>query len=131
MSYFARISVLGPFEAGDRVTLDRKDFFDFFWHHSPVLLVEKVVPSHSLHLRDLSPGAVRMNVTVIVSVVVLPQAKHCFRHLARVTLCASMDNGASSAHQLYLALPQKGDIWRVLAGLEELVMQMCGERACM
>ncbi|TMC24827.1 MAG: hypothetical protein E6J36_06680 [Chloroflexi bacterium] len=62
------IGIDRPFEAGDRVTLDRKDFFDFFWHHSQVLLVEKVVPSHSLHLRDLSPGAVRMNVTVIVSV---------------------------------------------------------------
>ena len=33
-----------------------------------MLLVEKVVPYHSLHLRDLSPGAVRMNITVIVSV---------------------------------------------------------------
>src|SRR5947199_7800784 len=54
-----------PFQAGDRVTLYRRDFF---WHHSQVLLVEKVVPYHSLHLRDLSPGAVRMNVTVIVSV---------------------------------------------------------------
>ena len=62
------IGIDRPFEAGDRVTLDRKDFFDFFWHHSQVLLVEKVVPYHSLHLRDLSPGAVRMNVTVIVSV---------------------------------------------------------------
>jgi uncharacterized protein YndB with AHSA1/START domain len=49
-----------PFEAGDRVTLYRKDFF---WHHSQVLLVEKVVPYHSLHLRDLSPGAARINVT--------------------------------------------------------------------
>jgi uncharacterized protein YndB with AHSA1/START domain len=54
-----------PFEAGDRVTLDRKDFF---WHHSQVLLVEQVVPYHSLHLRDLSPGAVRINVTAIMSV---------------------------------------------------------------
>ncbi len=59
------IGIDRPFEAGDRVTLDRKDFF---WHQSQVLLVEKVVPYHLLHLRDLSPGAVRMNVTVIVSV---------------------------------------------------------------
>ena len=54
-----------PFQAGDRVTLYRRDFFR---NHSQVLLVEKVVPYHSLHLRDLSPGAVRMNVTVIVRV---------------------------------------------------------------
>ena len=54
-----------PFEAGDRVTLSRKDFF---WHHSQVLLVEKVVPYHSLHLRDLSPGAARINVTATLSV---------------------------------------------------------------
>jgi uncharacterized protein YndB with AHSA1/START domain len=57
-----------PFAAGDRVTLDRKDFLDFMWHRSQVLLVEKVVPYHSLHLRDLSPGTVRLNVTAIVSV---------------------------------------------------------------
>jgi uncharacterized protein YndB with AHSA1/START domain len=55
----------GPFEAGDRVTLDRKDFL---WHRSQVLLVEEVVPYHSLHLRDLSPGAGRLNVTAIVSI---------------------------------------------------------------
>ena len=54
-----------PFEAGDRVTMDRKDFL---WHRSQVLLVEQVVPYHSLHLRDLSPGAGRLNVTAIVSV---------------------------------------------------------------
>jgi hypothetical protein len=54
-----------PFEAGDRVTLYRRDFFR---NHSQVLLVEKVVPYHSLHLRDLSPGAIRINVTAIVSV---------------------------------------------------------------
>jgi uncharacterized protein YndB with AHSA1/START domain len=54
-----------PLEAGDRVSLDRQDFW---WHHSQVLLVDKVVPYHSLHLRDLSPGAVRMNVIAIVSV---------------------------------------------------------------
>jgi len=28
------------------------------------LLVEKVVPYHSLHLRDLSPGAARINLSV-------------------------------------------------------------------
>ena len=54
-----------PFEAGDRMTLYRKDFF---WHHSQVLLVEQVVPFRSLHLRDLSPGAVRMHVTATLSV---------------------------------------------------------------
>jgi len=32
------------------------------------LLVEKVVPYHSLHLRDLSPSATRNNVTAIISV---------------------------------------------------------------
>ncbi len=54
-----------PFQAGDRVTLYRKDFFR---HHSQVLLVEQVVPFRSLHFRDLSPGAIRINVTAIVSV---------------------------------------------------------------
>ena len=54
-----------PFEAGDRVTIDRKDFF---WHHSQVLLVEQVVPYHSLHWRDLSPGAAGMNMTATLSV---------------------------------------------------------------
>ena len=43
-----------PLQAGDRVTLYRRDFFR---NHSQVLLVEKVVPYHSLHLHDLSPGA--------------------------------------------------------------------------
>ena len=50
-------------QAGDRLTWDRRDFF---WTHHQVLLVEKVVPDHSLHLRDLS--ASRMNVTVTLSV---------------------------------------------------------------
>src|SRR6266852_4396505 len=50
-----------PFQAGDRVTLYRRDFFR---NYSQVLLVEKVVPYHSLHLRDLSPGAA----TAILSV---------------------------------------------------------------
>lgn len=57
-----------PFEAGDRVTLDRKDFLDFLRHRSQVLLVEKVAPYHALYMRDLSPGTARFNVTVIVSV---------------------------------------------------------------
>jgi ligand-binding SRPBCC domain-containing protein len=59
-----------PFAPGDRVTLERKDILDFWRHRSQsqVLLVEKVVPYHSLHLRDLSPGSVRLNVTVVVSV---------------------------------------------------------------
>ena len=54
-----------PFEARDRVIIDRKDFF---WHHSQVLLVERVVLYHSLHWRDLSPGAARMNLTATLSV---------------------------------------------------------------
>ncbi len=54
-----------PFEAGDRVTLSRKDFLR---RRSQTLLVEQVVPYHSLHLRDLSPGAGRLKVTVILSV---------------------------------------------------------------
>jgi len=41
---------------------------DFFRRYSQVLLVEKVVPSRSLHVRDLSPGAVRINATVSISV---------------------------------------------------------------
>jgi hypothetical protein len=34
--------------------------------------VEQVVPCHSLHLRDLSPGAVRLNVTAVVTVEAAP-----------------------------------------------------------
>lgn len=54
-----------PFQAGDRVAWDRRDYF---WDHRQVLVVEKVVPYHSLHLRDLSPGATKINVTVTLSV---------------------------------------------------------------
>ncbi len=54
-----------PFEAGDRVTQYRKDFFR---HYSQVLLVEQVVPFRSLHLRDLSSGAVRINATASIGV---------------------------------------------------------------
>ena len=54
-----------PFQAGDRVTLYRRDFFR---NHSQVLLVEKVVPYHSLHLRNLAPGAARINGTATLSV---------------------------------------------------------------
>ena len=54
-----------PFQSGDRVTLYRRDFIR---NQSQVLLVEKVVPYHSLHLRDFSPGAARMNVTATLSV---------------------------------------------------------------
>ncbi len=50
-----------PLQAGDRVTFYRRDFFR---NYSQVLLVEKVVPYHSLHLRDLSPGAARINLSV-------------------------------------------------------------------
>ncbi len=52
-----------PLQAGDRLTWDRRDFL---WTHRQVLLVEKVVAYHSLHLRDLS--ATGMNVTVTLSV---------------------------------------------------------------
>src|SRR5512133_698142 len=52
-----------PFQAGDRVTYDRRDFL---WKHRQVLIVEKVVPNHSLHMRDLS--ATGMNVTVALGV---------------------------------------------------------------
>src|SRR6516162_9997125 len=54
-----------PLQAGDRVTQYRKDFFR---RYSQVLQVEKVVPSRSLHVLDLSPGAVRINATVSISV---------------------------------------------------------------
>jgi uncharacterized protein YndB with AHSA1/START domain len=50
-----------PFEAGDRVTFSRRDFFR---NYSQVLLVEKVVPYHSLHFRDLSKGAARITLSV-------------------------------------------------------------------
>ena len=52
-----------PFQVGDRVTFDRRDFL---WSHRQALLVEKVVPGRSLQLRDLS--AAGMNVTVTLSV---------------------------------------------------------------
>ncbi|HEX7974402.1 MAG TPA: hypothetical protein VF498_08340 [Anaerolineales bacterium] len=54
-----------PFQAGDRVTWDRRDYF---WTHRQALVVEKVLPYDSLHMRDLSPGADRMNLTVTLSV---------------------------------------------------------------
>lgn len=54
-----------PFQTGDRVTLYRRDFIR---NQSQVLLVEKIVPYHSLHWRDLSPGAARMNLTATLSV---------------------------------------------------------------
>ena len=54
-----------PLQVGDRVTLSRRDFFR---NHSQVLLVEKVVPSHALHLRNLAKGAERRNGTAILSV---------------------------------------------------------------
>jgi uncharacterized protein YndB with AHSA1/START domain len=50
-----------PLQAGDRVTFSRRDFFR---NYSQMLLVEKIVPYHSLHFRDLSPGAA----TAILSV---------------------------------------------------------------
>jgi uncharacterized protein YndB with AHSA1/START domain len=54
-----------PLQEGDRVTQWRKDFFR---HYSQVLLVEKIVPYRSLQVRDLSPGAARINATATISV---------------------------------------------------------------
>ena len=51
-----------PLQVGDRLTWDRRDLL---WNHRQVLLVEDVVPYHSLHLRDLS--ATGMNVSVTLS----------------------------------------------------------------
>jgi len=52
-----------PLQVGDRLTWDRRDLL---WNHHQVLLVEEVVPYHSLHLRDLS--ATGMNVSATISV---------------------------------------------------------------
>ena len=52
-----------PFQVGDRLTFDRRDFL---WSHRQALLVEEVHPGRSLHLRDLS--AAGMNVSVTLSV---------------------------------------------------------------
>jgi uncharacterized protein YndB with AHSA1/START domain len=52
-----------PFQVGDRVTYDRRDFL---WDHRQALLVEKVLPGHSLHLRDLSATAMDVTVTLRV-----------------------------------------------------------------
>jgi hypothetical protein len=54
-----------PFQTGDRVTIKRRDFIR---NQSQVLLVEKIVSYQSLHFRDLTPGAARMNVTATISV---------------------------------------------------------------
>jgi uncharacterized protein YndB with AHSA1/START domain len=54
-----------PLQTGDRVTQDRRDFFR---HYSQVLLVERIVPYRSLHVRDLSPEAARINATATISV---------------------------------------------------------------
>jgi uncharacterized protein YndB with AHSA1/START domain len=50
-----------PLQAGDRVTFSRRDFFRSY---NQKLLVEKVVPYHSLHMRDLSKGAARVTLSV-------------------------------------------------------------------
>ncbi len=50
-----------PLQAGDRLTFSRRDFFR---NYSQRLLVEKVIPYHSLHLRDLSKGAARVTLSV-------------------------------------------------------------------
>src|SRR5947209_5172048 len=76
-----------PFQAGDRVTLYRRDFFR---NHSQVLLVEKVVPYHSLHLRDLSPGATRINVTATLSV---EEAKDREATWVEEAICYSLGSG--------------------------------------
>jgi hypothetical protein len=54
-----------PLQAGDCVTHYRRDFFR---RYSQVLLVEKIVLSRSLHVRDLSPGVARINAAAIISV---------------------------------------------------------------
>ena len=54
-----------PFQVGDLVTQYRRDFIRT---EKQVLLVEQVVPYQALHLRDLSPGTTRMNVTATLSV---------------------------------------------------------------
>ena len=54
-----------PFQEGDRLTQWRNDFFR---HYSQVLLVEKIVPYHSLQLRVLSPSETRKNATATLSV---------------------------------------------------------------
>ena len=50
-----------PLQAGDRLTFSRRDFFR---NYSQMLLIEKVVPYHSLHMRDLSKGAARITLSV-------------------------------------------------------------------
>ena len=50
-----------PLQAGDRLTWVRRDFF---WNHHQALLVEEVVPYHSLHLRDLSATGINVSVTL-------------------------------------------------------------------
>ncbi len=50
-----------PLQSGDRVTFSRHDFFRSY---NQKLLVEKVVPYHSLHMRDLSKGAARVTLSV-------------------------------------------------------------------
>jgi ligand-binding SRPBCC domain-containing protein len=50
-----------PLQAGDRLTFYRRDFFR---NYSQRLLVEKIDPYHSLHMRDLSNGAARVTLSV-------------------------------------------------------------------
>ncbi len=54
-----------PLQAGDRVTQWRKDFFR---HYSQILLIEEVVPSRSMHMRDLSKTGTRLGATATISV---------------------------------------------------------------
>ena len=54
-----------PLQAGDRVTQWRKDFFR---RYSQVLLIEEVVPYRSLHMRDLSKAATKLDATATISV---------------------------------------------------------------
>jgi hypothetical protein len=53
-----------PFQAGDQVTQYRHDFFR---HYSQVVLIEEIIPSRALHLRDLSKSGSRLNATGIIS----------------------------------------------------------------
>jgi len=54
-----------PLQVGDRVTQWRKDFFR---RYSQVVLIEEVVPARSLHLRDLSKTALKLDATATISI---------------------------------------------------------------
>jgi hypothetical protein len=81
------ISIDRPLQAGDRVTQYRCDFFR---HYSQVLLVEKIVPYRSLHVRDLSPQAARINATATISV---EEAKDQEATWIEEAICYSLGRG--------------------------------------